>query len=58
MGDIVVPPDAGRKLYEAAKEPRFLWEETGAVHLSIYLINERRYQRRLVGFFDEWLLGK
>lgn len=25
-GDTVAPPDAGRKLYEAAGEPRFLWE--------------------------------
>ena len=54
-GDSVAPPEAGRQLYEAANEPRFLWEEEGAAHLSIHLLNERRYQRRLVGFFDEWL---
>lgn len=58
LGDTVAPPDAGRRLYEAALEPRFLWEETDAVHLSIHLLNERRYQRRLVDYFDEWLLGK
>jgi fermentation-respiration switch protein FrsA (DUF1100 family) len=55
--DIVAPPDAGQKLFEAAKEPRFLWVEQNAPHLAIYLENPRRYQRRLVGFFDEWLLG-
>ena len=56
-GDTVAPPDAGEKLYNAANEPRFLWVEEDAAHLSIHLVNERRYQRRLVGFFDEWLLG-
>lgn len=57
-GDTVAPPDAGRKLYEAAKEPRFLWEAQNVGHMLIYLDNPRRYQRRLLGFFEEWLLGK
>jgi len=57
LGDTVAPPDAGEKLFNAAHEPRFLWEEQEAAHLSIHLLNERRYQRRLIGFFDEWLLG-
>ena len=57
LGDTVAPPDAGEKLFNAANEPRFLWVEEDAAHLSIHLANERRYQRRLVGFFDEWLLG-
>lgn len=57
-GDTVAPPDTGRKLFEAAGEPRFLWEEEGGKHLSIYLNNPRRYKNRLLGFFDEWLLGK
>lgn len=55
--DIVAPPDAGEKLFNAAHEPRFLWEEEYAAHLAIYLDNPRRYQRRLVDFFNEWLLG-
>ena len=57
-GDTVAPPDAGKKLYEAANEPRFLWEAENVPHLSVYLDNPRRYKRRLLGFFDEWLLGK
>ena len=56
--DIVAPPDAGEKLFNAAHEPRFLWLEENAPHLAIYLNNPRRYQRRLVDFFDEWLVGK
>jgi len=56
--DIVAPPEAGQKLFEAASEPKFLWLEKDAPHLAIYLDNPRRYQRRLGDFFDEWLLRK
>jgi len=56
LGDTVAPPDAGEKLFNAAHEPRFLWEENNAAHLSIHVLNERRYKQRLIGFFDEWLL--
>lgn len=58
MADVVAPPDSGEKLYNAAGEPRFLWEQENVPHLSMYLDNPRRYQRRLLDFFDEWLLGK
>ena len=57
-GDTVAPPDAGRELYDAAGEPRFLWEAENIQHLMIYLDNPGRYNRRLLGFFDEWLLEK
>jgi len=56
-GDTVAPPDSGEELFNAANESRYLWVEEDAAHLAIYLNNPRRYQRRLVGFFDEWLLG-
>ncbi len=55
--DTVAPPDSGEKLFKAANEPRYLWVDESALHLSIYLDNPRRYQRRLLGFFNEWLLG-
>lgn len=57
-GDTVAPPDAGRQLYEAARDPRFLWEAENIQHMLIYLDNPRKYQRRLLGFFDEWLLSR
>ena len=56
--DRVAPPDSGEKLFMAAGEPRFLWEEDNVPHQTIYLDNPRRYQRRLLEFFDVWLLGK
>lgn len=58
MADAVAPPDSGEKLFAAAGEPRFLWEQDHIPHLSMYLDNPRRYQRRLINFFDQWLLGK
>jgi len=58
MADTVAPPDSGEKLFDAAHEPRFLWEAENAKHLMINVDNPRKYQRRLVDFFDEWLLGK
>jgi uncharacterized protein len=56
--DTVAPPDSGKKLFNAAREPRYLWEKENVPHLSMYLDNPRRYQRRLIGFFDEWLLRR
>ena len=56
-GDTVAPPNSGQELFNAANEPRTLWLDENAAHLAIYLDNPRRYQRRLIGFFDEWLLG-
>ena len=55
-GDTVAPPNSGEELFNAANEPRYLWVNENAAHLAIYLDNPRRYQRRLIGFFDEWLL--
>jgi uncharacterized protein len=56
--DKVAPPDSGERLFAAAGEPRFLWEKENVPHQSMYLDNPRRYQRRLLDFFDEWLLEK
>ncbi len=56
--DTVTPPDSAQKLFNAARKPRFLWTEEGIPHLGLYFHNPRRYQRRLVDFFDQWLLKK
>jgi fermentation-respiration switch protein FrsA (DUF1100 family) len=56
--DRVAPPDSGERLFNAAREPRFLWVDENAPHMLIYLDNPRKYQRRVLDFFDEWLLGK
>ena len=57
-GDKVVPPDTAEQLFNAAGEPRYLWMEENVIHSGMYLNNPRKYERRVVGFFDEYLLGK
>jgi len=57
-GDTAAPPDSAERLFEAAGQPRYLWTEKGIAHLGLFFNNPRRYQRRLIDFFDEWLLKK
>lgn len=57
-GDTAAAPDSAQRLFNAAGKPRFLWTEQGVSHLGLYFNNPRRYQRRLVDFFDESLLKK
>ncbi len=56
-GDRTAPPDSAERLFQMAKEPRFLWTEENVPHLGMYLDNPRRYKKALVEFFDTWLLG-
>jgi uncharacterized protein len=56
--DTAAPPDSAKKLFNAAGKPRYLWVEEDIPHLGLYFDNPRRYQRRLIDFFDHWLLKK
>lgn len=55
--DAVASPTSAQELFDAAQEPRYLWIKEGVAHLAMYLDNPRRYQKRVVGFFDKYLLG-
>lgn len=56
--DEVAPPDSAKQLYNAAGDPRTLWFEPEVSHEAMYLENPRKYKRRVVGFFDKYLLGQ
>lgn len=56
--DSAEPPDSAERLFKAANEPRFLWTEKSVTHMGLYFDNPRRYQRRMIDFFDVWLLKK
>lgn len=56
IADTAAPPDSAEELFNAAGKPRYLWTEAGIPHLGLYFNNPRRYQRRLIDFFDTWLL--
>ena len=58
MGDGMVPLDSAQRLYDAAGEPRQLWTEKDVPHLNMYAFYKTRYTKRVIKFFDEYLLGK
>lgn len=58
MGDGMIPLDSAERLYEAAGEPRQLWTEDEVPHLNMYAFYKTRYTKRVIKFFDEYLLRK
>ena len=56
LGDGMVPPDSAQRLYDAAGEPRQLWLEKDAPHMNMYAFYKTRYTKRVIKFFDEYLL--
>ena len=58
LRDGMVPLDSGQRLYDAAGEPKQLWEEDGVPHLNMYAYYKTRYTNRTIKFFDQYLLGK
>jgi fermentation-respiration switch protein FrsA (DUF1100 family) len=56
LGDRNVPPDSAQRLYDAAKDPRMIWLEEDVPHLNMYAYYREKYTKRVVGFFDEFLL--
>lgn len=53
-----VEMNAPYRLYDAALEPKELWVEDGVSHLGMYGNNPARYERKVIRFFDEWLLTR
>lgn len=58
MGDRMIPLDSAQRLYEAAGQPRQLWTEEEVPHLNMYAFYKTRYTKRVLKFFDEYLLAK
>ncbi|GAB4496159.1 MAG: alpha/beta hydrolase [Anaerolineales bacterium] len=46
------------RLYDAANEPKEIWVGEDVPHLRMFGNNPRKYENKIIGFFDEWLLGK
>jgi fermentation-respiration switch protein FrsA (DUF1100 family) len=47
--------DSGQKQYDAAGEPKELWFEPTAGHHGLNDVAPEEYERRVVGFFDQYL---
>jgi fermentation-respiration switch protein FrsA (DUF1100 family) len=56
MSDTMVPLDSAQHLYDAAGEPRQLWTEPDAPHMNMYSYYRTRYTKRVIKFFDTYLL--
>ncbi len=52
-GDRLIPADNGRKLYEAAKEPKELWIIPGADHGGTLAAAGSEYEKRVGEFFEK-----
>lgn len=56
--DTVIPPDSGQRLYAAAGEPRQLWFEPELEHCGFGWARPKEWEKRVVAFFDQSLLGQ
>ncbi len=56
MDDKTVPLDSAQRLFDTAKEPRKLWLEEDVPHLNMYAYYREKYIKRVIGFFDNYLL--
>jgi uncharacterized protein len=46
------------RLYNAAAEPKIIWTEEEIPHMGMQAEFPNQYQNKVIGFFNEWLLGK
>ncbi len=44
------------RLFDAAKEPKQIWVEDGVPHLGMQGYFPEEYEKRVIGFFDDYLL--
>ena len=58
MNDGMVPLDSAQRLFDAAGEPRQVWTEPDVPHLNMFYYHAEEYAERVIGFFDQYLLGK
>ena len=53
--DGMVPPGSGKRLYEAAAEPKELWSVPGVGHVGFRQAVPQAYKRRVLDFFRQHL---
>jgi dipeptidyl aminopeptidase/acylaminoacyl peptidase len=53
--DVVVSPESGRRLFEAAKEPKELWFEPDLGHAEFLKKRPDEFEKRVVAFYDKYL---
>lgn len=58
MHDNMVPLDSAKRFFDAAGEPRQVWTEQDVPHMNMYAFYKERYTKRVIKFFDEYLLAR
>lgn len=53
--DSAIAMNSPYRLFEATSEPKQLWVEEGVPHLGMYTNDPIEYEKRVIGFFDEYL---
>lgn len=56
--DVVISAESGQRLYDAAGEPKELWFEPELGHVDFDSDMPEEFERRVVQFFDTYLLEK
>jgi len=56
--DVVISPDSGQRLYDAAGEPKELWFEPDLGHVDFDTKMPEEFEKRVTQFFDKYLLGQ
>jgi fermentation-respiration switch protein FrsA (DUF1100 family) len=58
LDDYSIPYESAQRLFEAAGEPKFIWEGAGVGHLTMSAVYAEEYEARVIEFFDLALFGK
>jgi fermentation-respiration switch protein FrsA (DUF1100 family) len=58
LADAAIPPENGRRLYQAAGEPKSLWQPEGVGHVTAVRHQPDEFEKRVIAFFDEALLSQ
>lgn len=56
--DVVISAESGQRLYDAAGEPKELWFDPELGHVQFDTERAEEYERRVVQFFDRYLLDQ
>jgi dipeptidyl aminopeptidase/acylaminoacyl peptidase len=52
LADKAIPLDSAQRLYNAAGEPRTLWQENGVDHVAMFSAQPQEYEERVVSFLN------
>lgn len=55
--DVVISPESGAKLYEAAAQPKELWFDPELGHTQFFSRRPEQFEQRVIGFYHRTLTG-